>query len=1254
MSSQQRQGSWSPPGAALPVSTTELPLSSETDDADSALDRLLRGAAHVSEPAYARQVGRLLLGSTLAGGRFQILRELGRGGMGVVYEAFDTERRSKIALKLIARPRPDSVYRFKNEFRALAALEHEHLVRLHELFAEEERWYYSMELVRGVAFDRFVRPDGVLSLSRLRVALTQLLEAVLAVHEAGHIHRDLKPSNVLVTDDEKVVVLDFGLATGAHPGGIGQTISEHAISGTPAYMAPEQAAGRRVSAASDLYAIGVMLFEALVGRLPFEGSPGELIAAKQRDDPPSLAADLPADLTRLAQALLRRDPHARPSAREALLTLGRSVATRSTAQSLISLVGRERELTALRDAYEQSRSGEQGVVLTLDGESGVGKSALCAAFLREQQADAIVLAGRCYERECVPFNVFDPLLDATTRILRRMREPAQVVPDDAHALTRLFPVLQRVPVFAHALPQLQPSPHELQRRAFTAFGDLLAKLAERAPVIVLVDDLQWADADSLALLEYLLCRPLRVLWILSQRDGATAVERVLAACRESRALRFVSLPLAPLGTRATEQLVRALVEDGAVKDELVRQIVEGSAGSPFLALQLTRHVRRAGGSYALEGSTFESALSQYLQALPPTAARLLAMIAFAGAPLLARVALAAADASYDALELLERERLVRRGASRSPHRSDKLLDCYHDRIRESVVASLTCAQKRALAERLSNVLAALDEHSSDLLRRCLAAAGDIDGALELARAAAARAATALAFDRAAELLVEALSWLGAHERAHLALIESAAVALENAGRGAESAALYRSAARLVPERRLELEHLAARQLIFSGKYLEGMALLAEVCGELGIPVSGGSSSDELAFVLTTLQLRASKLTFRPREGHGHSLKLDVAESLARALLNYRPGLPAVVAAQNHLRLSLAAGDLPHVVRAVGLNTMVQALNAPESAWSVRLMRRFCELAAEVPANPLCDAYVSGVRGVVAHNAGEFEQADRLLTECVEALERVEGMHYALDSLRWYKQRNQYAVGKLADVISQTPAAINEAFRRGRVWLGAALTGPTGIVTWLAADDVDSARRRVDEARQRWGPSARPLLPDLLLLQSQAAIDLYEGRATLACELIKQHVPALVESMKLRRSHPEFILGSGALACAGLSCERAGSTRRGELRAELAHAAARLRRARANVRHLAHGFEAVLALDRGASADAVDHWQWMLASPHCVTTSLYATATRFRLGQLLQGDAGRALISESTLALRAAGVRNIEASVRLWCPGGEAR
>src|SRR5207237_4687379 len=173
-------------------------------------------------------------------------------------------------------------------------------------------------------------------------------------------------------------------------------------------------------------------------------------------------------------------------------------------------VGRAAEQAELRRAFDDSRGG-RGVILFVHGESGVGKSALVRRFLDEIDADGVVLAGRCYEREEVPFKAFDGLVDALSRHLSHL-DPvvaALLLPRDAALLAKVFPVLRRVPAMTEVVESKikVPNPQEVRTRAFAALRELFSRLTERSPLTLFVDDFQWADADSLALLRDLMHPP---------------------------------------------------------------------------------------------------------------------------------------------------------------------------------------------------------------------------------------------------------------------------------------------------------------------------------------------------------------------------------------------------------------------------------------------------------------------------------------------------------------------------------------------------------------------------------------------------------------------------------------------------------------------------------------------------------------------------------------------------------------------------
>jgi TolB-like protein len=263
-----------------------------------------------------------LIGQTVL--HYRIAEKIGTGGMGEVYRATDTKLSRDVALKVLppnmARD-PDRLARFQREARAVAALNNPHIVTIYSVEEGGGVHFLTMELVEGQSLDHLIPASG-LSVEQVVEIASALADALAAAHEKGIVHRDLKPANVMVTTDGRVKVLDFGLAkdvSGGETGGA--TLSAAGLTqagvvmGTPAYMSPEQIAGREVDHRTDIFSLGVVLHEMVTGRRPFEGtSLAELASAVLRDTPVSIGdvrADLPSDLVRITRRCLEKDPRHR-------------------------------------------------------------------------------------------------------------------------------------------------------------------------------------------------------------------------------------------------------------------------------------------------------------------------------------------------------------------------------------------------------------------------------------------------------------------------------------------------------------------------------------------------------------------------------------------------------------------------------------------------------------------------------------------------------------------------------------------------------------------------------------------------------------------------------------------------------------------------------------------------------------------------------------------------------------------------------
>jgi eukaryotic-like serine/threonine-protein kinase len=256
----------------------------------------------------------LATGSTFAG-RYQIIEELGKGGMGHVYKVYDREINAKIALKLI-KPEvaadKNTIERFRNELRTARDISHKHICRMYDLGREGPLYYITMEYVPGEDLKAMIRMSGRLGIGTAVTVGRQLCEGLAEAHRRGIIHRDLKPSNIMIDREGQVRIMDFGIARSIRTKGL---TGAGVIIGTPEYMSPEQVEGGEVDARSDLYSLGIILYECLVGRVPFEGDTPFSVGVKQKGekpgDPRELNPDIPEDLGRLVLKCLEKDPDRR-------------------------------------------------------------------------------------------------------------------------------------------------------------------------------------------------------------------------------------------------------------------------------------------------------------------------------------------------------------------------------------------------------------------------------------------------------------------------------------------------------------------------------------------------------------------------------------------------------------------------------------------------------------------------------------------------------------------------------------------------------------------------------------------------------------------------------------------------------------------------------------------------------------------------------------------------------------------------------
>ena len=273
-------------------------------------------------------MGRIVTGSTPGGvsqmpttfmsvvsaleGRYQVLKEIGRGGMGIVFQAYDKELKEQVAIKILSpllSNDGDALERLKREVSAARRITHSNVIRIHDIAEVNGLHYVSMEFFGGTNLKEYIKQAGHLSIMEAFNLASQICDGLQAAHAQGVIHRDLKSQNIIIGPTNQIKIIDFGLAYTQQMAGMTAT---GLIMGTPEYMAPEQVSGKKVDERADVYSLGIILYELFTGRVPFTGQSAISVGFQQMKDPPprpsSVNPQIPSEVEQVILKALQKDP----------------------------------------------------------------------------------------------------------------------------------------------------------------------------------------------------------------------------------------------------------------------------------------------------------------------------------------------------------------------------------------------------------------------------------------------------------------------------------------------------------------------------------------------------------------------------------------------------------------------------------------------------------------------------------------------------------------------------------------------------------------------------------------------------------------------------------------------------------------------------------------------------------------------------------------------------------------------------------
>lgn len=700
-------------------------------------------------------------------GRYLVISLLGRSEISQVYKVIDLTTEQTLALKLFS-DHSNGISHLQHEFRFLSSLRHPNLVQVYHFGGEQDMHFFTMDLVEGTDFLSACR-DAVLE-ERLRLA-AKLCRALEYIHQNDIIHLDLKPSNVLVSATGEVKLTDFGLAHSSKHQGLLR------VAGTPQYMSPEVIAGQMPDGRSDLYSLGVLLYQVFSGRLPFEASTTEELVKqhilKAPQPPKVFNPGIPDEMQLLILRLLAKDPNERPaSANEVIQEVNRGFGLDLPLESgqavsrnlfLSRLVGRDKELVDLYQAL-QLASGGHGTCVFISGETGIGRTRLLSEFaLQAQLNDAQVFWTRCYSAES---SAYEPVVQLLSQLLPLAQSFCpEVVSFYGPELMTLLPHWRGLPeIREHPLPTQLP-PHETKLRLLDAITNFVFKTFEVLPTkpsVVIFEGLHWIDAESLDAIYHLgrNASRSRVLLVGSMRSDDIDEHHPLLGLVERLSLenQAEQIYLKRLTQAEVTALLAGIFNHAEGLEPLSAKIFAETEGNPLLIeeavffLLESGQVRRRLGQWQIDPFSvqslalpdgFRQGLDRKLRALNPQQTKALQAIAVMGRPVSEKMLAFVMEEPEDRvteelIHLKGRNLIVQIDTADGP-----LFGMHHSRIEREVTAGLDPGLSAALHLRAARLLEQLGPSTyQDFIE--LARHHERAGQDEIAKSCHLRAASLLA------------------------------------------------------------------------------------------------------------------------------------------------------------------------------------------------------------------------------------------------------------------------------------------------------------------------------------------------------------------------------------------------------------------------------------------------------------------------------------------------------------------------------